>query len=143
MKEFKLEITKLDLFTPNEPFGRVAKAIEVFDNSTELDVKPFRLQVIELPPNKSFDPHVHVSEHIIYIIEGNGSVAIWGFDDSKKSIEVFKNSKTDYAVSKGDIFIIPKDCPHAFSSGTIGLKELIINVPGIALSHVQRIVWTD
>ena len=139
MQQVELEIVKLDSIVPSEPFGRVAKAIEALDTTHASG--QYRVQVIELPPNKSFEPHTHISEHVIYAIRGSGNVSIWGYDKKEGEIKVYMNSKKVYPFSKGDILIIPKDCPHAFASGDEGLKEVIINIPGIALHDHQRIVW--
>jgi len=120
-------------------FGKVGKAIEVF--SCEND--SFRCQVIELPPGKSFDPHVHVSAHIIYVIEGSGRLNIWSSSAEGHQIRIDIESKKSYAVSKGDFFVIPKDVVHAMSASEgEKLKELIVNIPGIALHDHRRIVWT-
>jgi quercetin dioxygenase-like cupin family protein len=139
MKQVELQIVKLDSLTPSEPFGKVAKAMEALDTTHAKG--QYRVQVIELPPNKSFEPHTHISEHVIYAIEGSGNVSIWGYDKKGDNVKVYTDTKKVYAFSKGDILIIPKDCPHAFASGDAGLKEVIINIPGIALHDDQRIVW--
>ena len=139
MNQVELQIVKLDSLIPSEPFGVVAKAMEALD-TTHANGQ-YRVQVIELPPNKSFEPHTHISEHVIYAIQGSGTVSIWGFDKKDEHIEIYRDSKKIYNFAKGDILIIPKDCPHAFASSSEGLKEVIINIPGIALHDHQRIVW--
>jgi quercetin dioxygenase-like cupin family protein len=139
MKQIKLQVVKLNSLVPSEPFGKVAKAMEALD-TTHANGQ-YRVQIIELPPNTSFEPHTHISEHVIYAIEGSGNVSIWGYDKQGENIKVYMDSKKVYAFSKGDILIIPKDCPHAFASSDEGLKEVIINIPGIALNDELRIVW--
>jgi quercetin dioxygenase-like cupin family protein len=134
----EIEISHLDALSPTDIFGKVGKAMEVFSGGDDR----FRCQIIELPPGKSFDPHLHISVHIIYVIEGRGFLNTWNYEANGEEVMINQNSKKCYRVSKGDLFIIPKDVVHAMSaSEDEKLKELIINIPGIALHDHRRIIW--
>lgn len=142
MCQSKIQIFNLNSLSPEEPFGGVGKALEVFGVDADESEGNFRLQMIELPPNKSFEPHVHVAVHIIIVIEGSGSLTIWESKKKDRTVEIIIDSKHVYTVSKGDMFFIPKGMAHAMaSSQTESLKEIIINIPGIPLKSHDRIVW--
>jgi quercetin dioxygenase-like cupin family protein len=134
----EIEISHLDSLVPNNVFGKVANAMELFSGADD----SFRCQIIELPPGKSFDPHFHVSVHIIYVIEGCGTLCTWNYEANENEVKINQDSKKCVIVSKGDLFIIPKNVVHAMSaSPDEKLKELIINLPGIALHDNRRIIW--
>lgn len=136
----KIEISKPSSLDVTELFGRVGKALEVYAGENNA----FRCQVIELPPGKSFDPHLHISAHLIYVISGSGHLDIWSYSADEQQVRISEQSKQRYHVSKGDFFVIPKDAVHAMSaSENETLRELIINVPGVALNDQRRIVWTE
>jgi quercetin dioxygenase-like cupin family protein len=102
----------------------------------------FRLQMIELPAGKSFEPHVHVSIHLIYALAGSGSVAIWDSSLQGGKIHARSESKKDYHFSQGDLLVLPMNVVHAFSASRHeNLKELIINLPGLELHDHDRIIW--
>lgn len=135
-----LTIIRLAALIPVEPFGRVAKAMDVVD--PKQITGDFRIQLIHLPAGQSFEPHLHVSEHIIIVLEGTGTVAAWDSVDRGGSVEVLTATKRVRIVSRGDMVFIPKDLVHQFAASVDeGLKEVIINVPGIDLHDERRIVW--
>jgi quercetin dioxygenase-like cupin family protein len=134
----EIQISHLNSLVPSDAFGKVAKAMEVYSGEDGA----FRCQIIELPAGKSFDPHVHVSVHIIYVVEGSGRLDTWSFEADGHEIRIDRQSKKCYPVSKGDLFVIPREMVHAMSaSKDEKLKELIINIPGIALHDHRRILW--
>ena len=69
--EDKIQIFRaLPKLSPYLEFGKVAKAVELYAQ----DADTYRVQIIELDRGKSFEPHIHVSDHIIYCLDGNGKI---------------------------------------------------------------------
>ena len=136
--EDKIQIFRaLPKLSPYLEFGKVAKAVELYAQ----DADTYRVQIIELDRGKSFEPHIHVSDHIIYCLDGNGKINIWNHEE-ENPIKVIKSSKKSYPFSRGDLAILPKNVIHAFeASEQEYLKEMIINIPGISLHDERRIVW--
>lgn len=135
----EIQIVTLATLLAQEPFGDVARAAEVLN--VDYIKKDWRVQLIELPPNTSFEPHYHVSEHIILPIKGSGYVAIWRADQNHDRIRAQRRSKQVYHAEVGQLVFIPQNTIHAFSSLEDGLREIIINNPGLELHHHQRINW--
>lgn len=93
----------------------------------------FRAQLIELEAGRRFEPHQHVSIHIILVLSGRGSLTLW----TAGALE-----PTVYPVEAGDLFCIPRNARHAMAAAEdVPLRELIINIPGLALEDEERIVW--
>lgn len=92
--------------------------------------QPFGADAIEMQPGSAFPLHVHVGDHLLYVIRGRGSVEIGG---------------RARPVRTGDTIYIPADVPHAVTAaeGSTALFFLAVGLPHRDLSSPDRMQLVD
>jgi len=88
----------------------IMRSIIDFDNS---GIEQFRLALSEIPVGQETPEHVHNSDEIFYVLEGNGTFRIEG---------------REYEVNEGDTFCVKANIVHGpnSNSGTKTLKFLYV-----------------
>lgn len=80
------------------------------------------IDLIEMEPGTSFPLHTHPGAHILFVLEGEGTVSI---------------ADKTYATKPGDCYFIPGDASHAVSASHRH-TFLAIGFPHHALTDPQR-----
>lgn len=80
------------------------------------------IDLIEMEPGTSFPLHTHPGAHILFVLEGEGSVTIAG---------------RTYTTKPGDCYFIPGDASHAVSASQRHTL-LAIGFPHRALTDPER-----
>jgi quercetin dioxygenase-like cupin family protein len=64
--------------------------------------------VVDIPPGGSLNPQRHIFEAMVYVVEGNGSTAVW-YDD---------NRKVSFEWQAGSLFAIPINASYRHFNGS-------------------------
>ncbi len=82
---------------------------------------------IHLSANADFDRHIHSSDHLLIILEGDGFLSYY-----KKGGEIRMIFKA------GDVFPVPRNLLHAVTAGPNGTTFLAIGTPARTLRDPKR-----
>lgn len=86
------------------------------------------VDVLVVPPGESFPVHTHPGHHVLYVLEGDGTVMIEG---------------EDFASHVGDFVVIPADVVHNVAAGVAGQIILSIGAPHHRIDSHDRMSVTD
>jgi quercetin dioxygenase-like cupin family protein len=82
---------------------------------------------IHLPANRGFERHIHPSDHLLIILEGDGFLTYW-----EEGAELRMDFKT------GDVVPMPMELHHAVTAGSNGTTLLAIGTPARTLHDPER-----
>ena len=83
---------------------------------------------ISIPANEAYPIHEHPSEHIIYVVEGDGWMKLWK-----------GRKEQSYELTSGDVFFVPADLPHQVGANSKGAVMIAVSVDSLPLTDPRRL----
>jgi quercetin dioxygenase-like cupin family protein len=81
------------------------------------------VDLLELPPGESFPLHTHPGHHLLYVVQGAGTVTYGGII---------------YPTKPGDLFLMTANIPHAVGAGGEGHYVREFGAPHVHLDDPAR-----
>lgn len=135
-----IQFTKLFSYDVNMPLSRprniadVVLDIQITEHAIGgelVDPKEIKGRLscskIRLQPNTGFERHIHPSDHLLIILDGDGFLTYW---------EKGKEFRSDFRT--GDVFPVPQKLHHAVTAGSSGATLLAIGSPARTLHDPER-----